>query len=383
MPISLELLTDEAIVDYSRSNGRDHILTDHRDLNLKVKTGIAPWDGGVYDTSIFGSPIADRCICGKIKKPTPEPCPNCGVRVFTREESLRRFARIELPFYYLNDLRYDMFKSFFDDVFKDSEIKLKFVNNDPKAGGYYHSGRGTKLGIKVFDTCQFEYNAKNKVLTISEFITDEKKCSYEGILKILEKHFPEKVVQYKKLINRNYLVLPAAMRPFGLVRKSSGGSASMTVHRASSWYSSIIRFCCPDAKESNKVNYDDVMKSFSTPGERVRYQAILRAYLNIGKKLATELLNSSKKNLAREAYSVRTKESARCPIVPSTDLQIDEIGIPVHIAYELCRAGFIEHLQKELNFTEEEASKATREEWQNPETQKLFKEYAEKQLVLN
>ena len=37
----------------------------------------------------------------------------------------------------------------------------------------------------------------------------------------------------------------------------------------------------------------------------------------------------------------------------------------------------------ELNFTEKEARKATKEEALNPETQKMFKEYAEKQIVLN
>jgi DNA-directed RNA polymerase beta' subunit len=104
--------------------------------------------------------------------------------------------------------------------------------------------------------------------------------------------------------------------------------------------------------------------------------------LNTGKKEATELLNTSKENLARELFGVRTKSSARCPIVPATDLKIDEIGIPVSIAYELLREKFIEHLQKELNFTYKEAMKATREEAFNPETQKLFKEFAEKQLVI-
>jgi hypothetical protein len=49
----------------------------------------------------------------------------------------------------------------------------------------------------------------------------------------------------------------------------------------------------------------------------------------------------------------------------------------------MCREGFLGYLQKELNFTREEALKATRDEAMNPETQKLFKEYAEKQVVLS
>ena len=115
--VSLELLTDEAILDYTTDtdsgNTFNHVLTDHRDLNLKNKP-FKPWPGGVYDSNIFGSPIADRCLCNKIREVSDKPCPVCGCRVYSVEEGLRRFARIELPFYYLNELRFDIFKEFFD-----------------------------------------------------------------------------------------------------------------------------------------------------------------------------------------------------------------------------------------------------------------------------
>lgn len=48
----------------------------------------------------------------------------------------------------------------------------------------------------------------------------------------------------------------------------------------------------------------------------------------------------------------------------------------------MCREGFIDYLMQELNFSKKEAIKATKEEATNPETQRLFKEYAEKQIVL-
>lgn len=378
MAVSLELLTDEAIIDYSKSDGRDRVLFSHKDLDLKYNQ-IWCIPGGVYDVETFGSPMADRCICGKIRRPSSEPCPNCGARVFTREEGLRRFARIELPFYYLNDLRFDIFKAKFDEIFKDSKIVLDFMGDDLKRNGY-SSGGAKKLGIKVFDTCQFEYNAKKKELKISEFINDESKCSYEGLIKIISEHFPEHLVEFKKLINRYYLVQPAMMRPFTLGVKN--GKRVMGSHKLSVWYSIVIRFCCVEDKKSNDLNYEEVMNRFSTPGERVRYTALLRAFLNTGKKEATTLLNTSKKNLARELYSVRVKNSARAPIIPSTTLAIDELGVPKSLAYEMCREGFMNYLIANFNFTKKEAEKITLDESMNPETQKLFKEYAEKQVVL-
>lgn len=378
MAVTLELLTDEAIADYSRSDGKDRILYNHGDLNLKYDR-VQPIPGGVYDVDIFGSPIADRCICGKIRQPSNEPCPNCGARVFTREEGLRRFARIELPFYYLNDLRFDIFKDLFDDIFSDCNIVLDFAS-DLKRTGYSGSKGGKKLGIKVFDTCQFNYSPTKKQLTISEFIDDESKCSYEGLMKIIGEHFPDRLAEYMKLINRYYLVQPAMMRPFTLGVKQ--GKKVMGSHKLSIWYSIIIRLCCVDDKKSNDLNYEDVMSKLKTPGERVRYTALLRAFLNTGKKEATTLLNTSKENLARDLYSVRTKNSARCPIVPSTTLRADQVGVPRSLAFEMCREGFLGYLQKELNFTYEEALKATKLEAMNPETQKLFQEYAEKQVVL-
>lgn len=379
MSVSLELLTDEAIIDYTRSDGKDRVLYDSRDLNLMYNK-ITPVPGGVYDVEIFGSPMEDRCICGKIRQPSSEPCPNCGARVFTREEGLRRFARIELPFYYLNELRFDIFKELFDDIFRECKITMNFINNDLKKGGY--SSRGSKkLGIKVFDTCQFDYNPATKELTISEAIDDETKCSYEGLIKIIEEHFPARITEFKKMINRYYLVQPAMMRPFTL--RMINGEKKMGSHKLSIWYSIIIRTCCVEDKKSNDLNYEEVISKFNTPGERVRYTALLRAMLNCGKKEATELLNTSKENLARDLYSVRTKNSARCPIIPNTEIAIDEISVPIHLAYEMCREGFMDYLMKELNFTNDEALKVTKEEYNNPETMKLFKEYAEKQYVLD
>lgn len=381
---SLELLTDEAIIDFtSDTTGKQRVLSDHRDANMKFKPFAKPWVKGPYDLEIFGSPFIDQCLCGKVHQVSEHPCPVCGSKVYPVEEALRRFARIELPFYYLNDLRFELFLGLFNDIFKDTKITSNFANPDLRVGGYSNSRSSRKFGIKVFDSCQFEYYPKLKELVVSEFITDESKCSYEGLLAILEKHFPDRVPDFKKLINKLYLVQPAVLRPFNIAPKAGRKKGIVLVsHGMSIWYSIIIRLCCAQDTAAKELNYEEVMKKFKTPGERVRYTALLRALLNVGKKETTDLLNTSKENLSRILYSVRTQNSARCPIIPSTTLPIDQVSIPRHIAYEMCRSGFVEYLMKELNFTRKEALRSTRDEYENPELQKLFKEYAEKQYVI-
>lgn len=378
MAVSIELLTDDAILDYTRADGEDHVIYDWHDINLMKSSRIECIGGGVYDPMIFGSPIADRCCCGRFKRATPYPCPNCGTRVFTEEEGLRRFARIELPFYYLNELRFDIFRDLFDDIFKDTTIELNFTGN-LKVGGYSSDKAGRKLGIKVFDCCQFNYDKKSKKLIISEFVDDIDKCSYDGLLAIINEHFPGRAIEFRNLINKYYLMLPSLMRPPRVSRP--GGKAQMNVHPLSQLYSMIVRFCCME-NDKGAGNFKDAMAACSSPGEKARYLGLLRAFINSGKKLSTNLLKSSKDNFARQIYAVRTKNSARCPIVPSTTLPIDELGVPRHIAYEMCREGFMKYLMRELNFTKEEALASTKYESADPELQRLFTEYAEKQIVL-
>lgn len=382
--VKLELLTDEDIVDYSRSDGKDRIIKSHKDFNLnykKLDKLYTPETDGLYDGDIFGSPFENRCICGKIKHFTKEPCPNCGCRVYSKEEALRRFARVELPFYYLASSRYEVFRELFNAIFVDTDVKLVLIGDDSK-GTLAKKKNTRKLDMRYFDLCQFTYSKANNRLTISEFVTDEKKCSYEGLKAIIEKHFPSYLRDYMKLINRYFLILPAAMRRVSF-KKVSGKNKKAILPRITIWYQIIVRFCCREDEEANSNNFDKVMARLNTPGEKARYVALLRALINSGKRITTDLLNTSKENLARDLYSARVKNSARCPIIPSTTLAVDEIGVPIHVAYEMCREGFIRYLMKELNFTWDEAKKSTKLEYNDPTLLEHFKKYAESQVVLN
>ena len=364
MQSSIEILTDDAIIDYSRGEDRDRVVTNHRDVNLNYSSDypFKPRTGGLFD-EFFGSPFEDTCLCRKVDK-VGAVCPFCGYQVLDRQEALRRFARCELGFYYLQDTRFDIFLEFFNEVFADSKINYDFIGDDFRAAGYSIRGGGKKLSIKAFDSCQFDYDPKKKELTISQVITDLGKCSYEGLIKIFEDNFPSHLNELRKLINRYYLILPPLLRPFTFNYKN--GKKVPDFHELNNWYKLVILFCCSNNQNSDdgeieKFGFLSVLDSFKTPGEKARYIALLRAMLNKGKYWSTELLKASKDNLARESYAVRTKNSARCPIIPSTTLAIDEVGIPRHLAYEMCRSGFIKYLMRERNFTEGEAFRCTRD----------------------
>ena len=50
--------------------------------------------------------------------------------------------------------------------------------------------------------------------------------------------------------------------------------------------------------------------------------------------------------------------------------------------YEMCKEGFAQYLCDEHNFTKKQALRSIKKEAMDELTQQLFKEYAEKQLVL-
>lgn len=371
---TLEILTDEAIVDYTRRGNKNYVLTSHKDFDLGGRY-LKPYRRGPYDPEIFGSCYTDRCYCGKIHTFTNEPCPECNARVFRMEDALRKFARIELPFYYLNALRFNIFSDFINELFKDSTIETDF-SDTPENLGFNKPG-SRRFSQKVYDLCQFEYDPSLKELRITDKITSLEKCSYEGLMDIIENHFPDRLVQYKEFINRFYLVMPAVMRPPALIPQSGSKKPKVGFSKMSIWYVTILTFCCAANRDAGVNNYTKVMNSLKSPREKAAYNALLRSLLIYGNNMATDLLRTSKENLARSNYSIRMKNSLRCPIVPDVDIQIDQVKIPRHLAYEICRDGFIKYIMEKYNFSEEEAKLSTRIEAMNPEMQQEFTDYVE------
>ena len=63
---------------------------------------------------------------------------------------------------------------------------------------------------------------------------------------------------------------------------------------------------------------------------------------------SSDLFKGGKANFSRRMQKSRLNGSARAVIIPDPSIQIDEVGIPLHLAYDMCDKEFIEYLM--INF---------------------------------
>jgi hypothetical protein len=249
--LKISILTDEDILNYSD----DRVLTDHRDINLNYTSFIKPYKGGVYDEYIFGSPYTDRCRCKKTKG-VGITCSRCGSSILTESEMYTRYARIESPIMYLNELRFQSFKKLFLNTFSSIEIKLDTIEG--------------VLSKKVFDCCQFSYDEASEVLIISDTVDDLSKCSYEGIIKIAQDHFQSSLSDFKSLVNNYVLVTPPIMRMFQVTYVKEERKIAIPELTAS--YQAIIY----------SIKHLELIKSsFADLSEIAVVQGIIRRFIDI------------------------------------------------------------------------------------------------------
>lgn len=316
-------LTDDELVELSG----DRVLTDSRDFNLRYKE-LTAWEGGVYDPKIFGSFYKNRCACRTRK--TYGKCDICHTENLPEEQKYLRFARIEIPFYYLNTLKADVFKNLVKEIFL-SVKEVKMETTSMKA-----------LDTKTFDMCQFDYDPNEQIITISEIITDIRKASYEGLLLMAETYFDPYYLDLLNLLNKNVIVLPPIMRMFTRIPDTN----EMAFPELTRIYQSLL-FLKTYVSQA-EMGYPDLT-------EKVRIRALLRRFAAETVLGMTDILNSSKENATRQMYSSRVDNSGRAVIVADPTLKIDEISLPFHLAYEAFKEDFMKHLIDSNNHTKNEA----------------------------
>lgn len=358
MKIVFNRYTDDKIDEVSQ----DRVIVDYRDFNLNYgkrynKSRLYPVPGGVYDSKFFGSIYNDTCNCGRVDT-IGTTCNVCGCKVMTEQEKYERYARIDLDFYYVMDTKVDGLINF-----------LKSLPTDFKSAiEYFEYKRLSRSSVfYLCELCQFDYI--DGVIVANHDVTDDNKASYEGLLKIIEEHFPEKLTEYRTLINKKILVVPAAYRmvsfnPFEY-------RTHLTIPYLTSIYQSIVYL---------KQFIRDDLASTPAPDDRTLIRASFRRMLAKLPEEITSILNTSRENIARGVYSTRVGNSGRSVIVGDPDLKQDEVGLPISLAYELYKVDFISYLSVRYEITTSEAELMYRNALKT--TLDIFKEYVYNRRVI-
>lgn len=369
--IVYERMTDEMIIQLSE----DRVITSDGDFNLKrgtkyEKNRLYPVIGGVYDSDYFGSIYTDTCNCGRYNV-VGRVCHHCGSRILTEEEKYRRYARIDLPVYYIMDIKIEGLLNLLYDLpldYKEASDFFEFKQISMSSAKY------------LTELCQFEYVEETGEISVSPYITQESHASLEGLLRVLEEHFPDKVEDLKSLMNKELLVTPAAYRMASF--NPYDPETHLSIPMMSALYSSVVTM-------KNQLNEylasgweagDGEYEPYTDPAERVAIKAMFRRYCAKIPTIISDALQPSKENIFRTVFSARLDDSGRAVIVPDPDLEIDEVLLPINLAYELLKTDFIIYLSEKLQITEDKAE--TKYLKADKETLDIFREYCPRRRVI-
>lgn len=353
-------LTDEKIIQLSQNR----VITSDKDFNLKrnskyEKNRLYPVVGGVYDSTFFGSIYTDTCNCGRIDT-VGVICQKCGSKVLTEEEKYKRYARIDLDFYYLLDTKLLGMMQLL------TELPLDFT----KASQFFEFSRLSQSSTpRICELCEFTWNEATGEIIVDPEVKDESRASFEGLEKILNEHFPDKIEEFRSLVNKKVLVTPAVYRlatfnPFDPMSK-------LSIPFLSSIFQSIVRL---------KMLINERLQEVFDPSERTALKGSLRRYCAQIPDWVSEALLPSKINLLRGLYSARIDNSGRAPIIGDTSLKLDEVKIPIHLAYEMLKVDFIGYLSEKLGISVEKAELKYRQA--GKEVLDLFRKYTPTRRVL-
>lgn len=358
---TIQYLTDDLIVQYSE----DRVCDNSRDINLNFDSRVFPIARGVYDQNYFGSIFSDQCNCGTVRT-KGVTCHNCGSKVLDDREKYHRFARIELPVYYCSVLKFKAMRNYLSECF----AKIKFVIESPIRSLFlapYSKVPSNRINKFRFDVLQFEYDKQNDTLIGTDNITDVSKCSYEGIIKILDKYKTGMLDRFLAYVNQKVIVIPQFMRPIRKVIKN--GKPQWEIHDISTAYQNIIGACeYYDKIESSEGGFKDEVA-------HALFRGCIKSFVGRCLHKLSGLLKSSKQNIARQSFSTRIPNSGRSVIVADPNLDIDKVTIPRHLIYEACSDEFINFIAQKYEIPKPKAEYLYKTQANSIEIQNLFDEY--------
>lgn len=348
MSLKLISLTDKAIESYAA--GRE--VTEIGDCNLKYDK-LTPYKGGLYDSDFFGSIPNNSCNCGAVRV-VGSYCKICDSEILPMDEKFFRFAMVKFPVYFTNKYKEKKLLAVFGKIVQYPSLRTSPVQNK----------------FKYLSLCNFTWNQEiNKIIPSTEYDNSEVYYSIEGLMALILEVAPDIHEEALEFLNKNIIVTPAVLRPLKYFVLATG--KQLKLDSSSIIYQSLL---------FNKTQIVDAINATTDLTDKVMYMSLLRSYVGACVLSLTSVNNTSKMNLLRKLMSKRVEGSGRAPIIPSIDLNIDEIGLPIHLAYELYRTQFIKHISIEFNLD----ILTARGRYNAPDTavRTLFREFCKNKVVV-
>lgn len=358
--------------DWYRQLCGNRFITNSGDFNLKEgskstdKLDLFPITGGLYDGRLFGSLYPKRCNCGAVHT-VGERCHTCNTDVLSEAQRAVRYCGYNATVCYSNEPRMKVLAKRLYEMFDKVQVRL-----EDQSGMFYDRGFKWK---NLFNLCQFNFikEGNQRVLEITDDLTDFDKISFEGLRSVIDQYLPEYSTEIRTYFNKIIPILPIALRPvrlsvFGVQRK-------LEVSPHTIMYRALIQM---DQTYSELIDAeDDIYKS-------TLLKATLREFIGNQLYNLSEISKGSKSNFFRTAYTHRVAGSGRAVISPDTSLRYDSCGIPMFLAYEMYKLEFIAYIEATYFIEHHEAETLYKQA--DPDILDLFKVFIEdndKHVFLN
>lgn len=332
--VKVKKLTDKIRFDLADGN----VLTSYGDFELKKfqpklvpgKPTLPAVPGGIFDSRIFGSPYVDRCECG-FTVGQGKTCPKCHSHINSESEMLSAIGLIKAPVYFINPITLESLNVLLRNTFKSAP----------------------KLDLNLLYTRFFVYSEVDDSLLMSDDVTnivnpDFTNLSIEGLIKIFEAHKKNKLEELMYIAQKYILVRPVAMRPWSYSYKSWLGTRSLEKHQLNFQYQSLIYI---STELMSKINLSE-----SSVEDLVYSLASIRLAITKIVGGITDLVATSKASSIRYGFGVRVPNSGRGTALADPNLDIDQVSLPISMAYEIFRGQFLSWMSVGYMLNEEEVT---------------------------
>lgn len=185
---------------------------------------------------------------------------------------------------------------------------------------------------------QFEAQGSDTIL-VTDDITDDAKCGWEGLIDALESLNRGREAQLVRSgLNKYLTVCPIEYRPMQKVNGEINNHEITNLYRCVLW-------------GLDKIKTFEREHRSRTEEEAARLVAMRYLVRRIINKFNGDMkiVQGGKQNYSRAMQNNRIKSSGRAVIVPDPILKIDQVGIPIHLAYQMADEEFVEYLQNYYN----------------------------------